>query len=175
MTTLLDQIFAANPRDKIYYLTLEFNHSAFRDDANNPTSIRLVKGFSSLTATLEASAPKNPSTAVTFQPCAFDIKIPVKDVSGQHDMQIVIDAASGEITRQLERVIAAPREPIQVIFREFVSSDLSAPQSTPVKMVAANPQVTAKRMTVTATFADLINKSFPSIRYTLQTHPGLAG
>jgi len=133
-----------------------------------------VQGFTALTATLESNAPKNPSTAVVFQPAAFDVKLPTKDGSGRHDMNIVIDAASGEVIDQLERVAAAVREPIQVIFREFVSTDLSAPQSTPIKMIAANPSVTATRATISATFADLINKSFPSIRYTLTTHPGLA-
>lgn len=174
MTTLLDQLFASNPRDKIYYLTLEFNHSAFRDEADAPTSIRLVQGYTPLVATLEAAAPKNPGAAVTFKPAAFNVELPVKGVDGRHDMKVVLDAVNGEVIAQLERVAAAVREPIQVIFREFVSSDLSGPQSTPIKMVAANPQVTALRATFTATFADLINKSFPSIRYTLTTHPGLA-
>lgn len=171
----LDELFASNIAGQIYYITLEFNHSAFRDSEGNPTAIRLVQGFDPLTATLEADAPYDASTSVLFQPAAIDVELPVKNVEGRHDMRIILDAASGEIIRQLELVAAAPREAIRVLFREFISSDLSGPQSTPLRMTVINPQVTATRVTATATFADLVNKSFPSINYTLRTHPGLAG
>lgn len=174
MTTLLDELFASNPRDAIYYITLEFLHSAFRNAEGDPASIRLVQGFDALVATLEDDAPQDGGEAVTFQPCALAVKLPAKDVSGRHDMDISIDAASGEIIDQLERVAAAPREPIRVIFREFVSSDLSGPQSTPLRMIASSPQVAAARATVRASFADLVNKAFPSEVYKLSTHPGLA-
>ena len=174
MTQLLDEVYASNPADKIPYVTIELNHSAFRDELEQPTSIRLVRGHKDLTATLEAAAPFDPSTAVTFTAAAVAIKPPDKGIKGRQEMSLTIDAASGEIIRQLERVVAASREPIKVIYRVFVSSDLSAPQNTPVQMTILNPQVTPERVSARAVFTDVINKAFPSIYYTTITHPGLA-
>lgn len=170
MTQLLDELFASAPINATYYLTLEFRHSAF----TSPNTVRLVQGFKDLNATLEDNAPEDPSTLVTFVASALSIKPPTKGVEGNYDMQVVIDGADGEIVRQLELVAAANREPIKIRFREFISSDLSSPQSTPIEMTLINPQVSASRVTARAVFTDVTNKVFPSIKYTLTTHPALA-
>lgn len=169
MSDALNELFASAPVGVMYYATLEFRHSAF-----DPATIRLVQGFDDIVATLEPGAPVNPSTAVTFTAAAFSVRTPTKGVEGEYDMQLVIDAADGEITRQLELQAAANREPIKVRFREFISSDLSEPQSTAIEMTLINPKVDKNRVTARAVFADVVNKAFPSINYTLTTHPGLA-
>lgn len=172
---LLDELFASAPKGRYYYITLEFNHPSFRTEGTNEhTSIRLVQGFEPLSARIEAGAPFGAGQYVTFQPAAFDVELPTKGVSGEHSMNINIDGASAEITRQLERVATGVRAPIQVIFREFVSTDLSMPQSTPIKMTVLNPSVNGNRVSAQASYSDLLNKAYPSIKYTLNTHPGLA-
>tara|TARA_R110000744_G_scaffold174929_4_gene293669 strand:- start:943 stop:1461 length:519 start_codon:yes stop_codon:yes gene_type:complete len=171
--SLLDEVYASNPSDKILYTTLELLHSAF--DYQSPAGvIRLCSGFDDLTATLEAGAPFDPAAAVVFTASGLAIRAPNKGIKGRQEMTITLDAVSGEVIEQLEQVIAAPREPIKAILRYFVSSDLSEPQNIPYQMTVINPSVSPEQVTARAVFTDVLNKSYPAINYTLQSHPGLA-
>ena len=169
MTTALDELFAANPNNRIYYITIELSHSAFV-----PQVHRLVQGFQNLEATLEADAPFNGGELVTFSAAAFKISIPEKSVKGRQDLTCTIFGASYEIIEQLELQAKANREPVKITFREFESGDLSAPASVPITMTVLNPTAASDSVSFSATFADVINKQFPSIFYKLETHPGLA-
>lgn len=169
MTVALDELFASNPIDRTYYITLELSHSDF-----SPQVHRLVQGFDSLSATLEANAPYDASQLVTFQPAAFKISLPEKSVKGRQDMSVTLHGAAIEVVEQLELQAAGNREAVKVTFREFESGDLSSPASTPITMTVLNPRVKDGVVSFSATFADVINKSFPSIFYKLETHPGLA-
>lgn len=169
MTEALNELFASNPNDRVYYITLELSHSAF-----SPEVHRLVQGFSDLTATLEDDAPYNGGEEVTFKKSAFKLSIPEKSVKGRQDLTCTIYGASFEIIEQLELQAKANREPVKVTFREFQSGDLSEPASTPITMTVNTPSAVEDSVTFSATFADVINKQFPSIFYKLETHPGLA-
>jgi hypothetical protein len=168
MTTALDELFASNPSDRVYFLTLELSHSAF-----SPTAHRLVQGFEDLTATLEAGAPINPGAEVTFTKSAFELKLPEKNVKGRQDMTVTLYGAALEVVEQLELQRVANREPVKLRFREYESGDLTAPASLPIEMTVLAPTVTKGVVRFGASFADVINKSFPSINYTVKTHPGL--
>jgi hypothetical protein len=170
----LAEIFASAPVGHRLYMTLEFIHPAFRDDAGDPTTIRLVQGFEDITATLEATAPEDPGDAVLFTAAPFEVDLPLKDVKGRHDLNLVLDGVSGDVVRQLELQAAANRSPVKVILREYVSSNLSAPQGTPIKMTLLNPSVSMTRVSASAVFADVVNRAYPGIVYKLSTHPGLA-
>jgi hypothetical protein len=169
MTTALDELFASNPNNKTYYITIELSHSAF-----SPNVHRLVQGFTDLQATLEVDAPYNASEEVTFSKAAFKLSIPEKSVKGRQDLTCTIYGASYEIIQQLELQAKANREPVKITFREFESGDLTAPASQPITMTVLNPAAAADSVSFSATFADVINKQFPSIFYKLDTHPGLA-
>ncbi|MBV1952703.1 MAG: DUF1833 domain-containing protein [Cycloclasticus sp.] len=168
MTTALDELFASNPADKIYYLTLELSHSAF-----SPVAHRLVQGYSDLVATLEAGAPIDAGQQVTFAKSAFKLKLPEKNTKGRQDMSVTLYGAALEVVEQLERQRVANREPVKLRFREFQSGDLTAPASKAIEMTVLAPRVNKGVVSFGASFADVINKSFPSINYTVKTHPGL--
>ena len=173
MSGLLDDVYASNPSDKILYTTLELTHSAF--DYQSPAGvIRLVSGYEDLTATLESGAPFNPSTSVVFTASGLAVKPPDTGIKGRQEMSITIDAASGEIIGQLEKVVSANREPIKATLRYFVSSDLTEPQNTPYQMTVLNPSVKPESVSAKAVFSDVLNKAYPSINYTLTSNPGLA-
>lgn len=169
MTEALNELFASNPNDRDYYITIELSHSAFV-----PSVHRLVQGFRDLTATLEDDAPYNGGEEVTFKKAAFKLSIPEKGVKGRQDLTCTIFGASFEIVEQLELQAKSNREPVKITFREFESGDLSVPASVPITMTVINPSVTKDSVSFSATFADVINKQYPSIFYKLETHPGLA-
>jgi hypothetical protein len=169
VTQALDELFASNPVGVSYYLTLEISHSAFV-----PNVFRLVQGFNDVTATLESGAAFNAGEAVLFLASAFEVSLPEKNVKGRQDMSVTLHGAAIEAVRQLELQRAANREPIKLRFREFESGDLSSPASPTVEMTVVSAVVNSGVVELAASFADVINKSFPSTFYKTLTHPGLA-
>lgn len=167
LTQALKEAYAVAPNNTVAYHTLEIYHPAFT------TPIRVVRDFVDLTATLESTAPRNPSTAVTFTGYAFDIVPPEVSTIGVPQCQIQIDNVSREITANLELAIPTST-PIQVIYRMFISTDLSAPQNNPPMILTITSiSVDVFKVTATATFGDLVNKKFPSVIYDINTFPGL--
>jgi len=174
MTIELDELFASNMRDRDYYLTIELIHSAFRDENNNPTSWRFVRGFDALTAGLEATAPLNPGEMVSFQPMAFDIDQPLANSDGRFELSLTIDGAGGEIIRQLELQAEGDRERVEMIMREYTSADLTQPEPGFYSFTILDPVCTPLRVQARAVFSDPVNQAHPSINYTRETHPGLS-
>jgi len=169
MSRPIDTIFASNPKDKILYLTIELSNPAF-----SPVAHRLVQGWNDLTAGLEDDAAYNAGEMVTFKAAAFKVSLPEKGVKGRQDMSVTIYGASFEINEQLELQAKSNREPVKITIREYESGDLSKPASDPITMTVINPKSIDESVTFSATFADVVNKAFPSIVYKLSTHPGLA-
>lgn len=155
--------------------TLEIHHSDFRDDDGNPTAARLVNDWVDHDLTLEASAPLNGGEEVTFKGLPFKASLPEEtDTGAPAAVSIEVENVSREITVLLDQAIPS-MEPVLMIIREYMSSDTSAPHKLPVvKMYLSNIVVTPTSITASATFGNLTNRRFPGVRYTRQTHPGLA-
>lgn len=165
----LDQIFASNPKDALHLITIELHHPAF-----SPETHRFVQGFGMINAYLESDAPRDAGQEVVFTDGAFKIGLPAKNVRGRQDLTCTLYGPSLDIVEQLELMAQSSlHENVTIILREYDSRDLSEPDSV-LKMVVSNPIVKNDSVTFSASFADVVNKSFPSIFYKLETHPGLA-
>lgn len=163
----IKEAYASAPSNTIIYHTLELNHPAF------VTPIRVVRDYVDLTATLEATAPVNPSTAVTFQAFNFDFTKPEVSAAGVPQISISIDNVSTLIIENIELSMTT-MDLITAIYREYVSTDLSGPQNDPpihMNMITINADIF--HITATAGFTDLINRRFPSTMYTADAYPGL--
>lgn len=168
-TDLLNEIWASAPVDVERYPTLQLSNPNFEDDDGNPADHFLVgETLVPLTATLETG------TQATFLPIAFGYRYPEKGVKGREDLKITIDGVSQLIARQLDLAAEGQHAPIYCTYREFVSSDLSAPQIQH-HMILVNPQVSEMRVTATAVYSDAVNKQFPSTIRKVENYPGLAG
>lgn len=167
LSQAIREAYASAPVDVIPYDTLELRHSAFT------APIRVVAAHDNLTATLEADAPVDGGEAVLFVGYAFAFRRPEVSMSAVPEIEIVIDNVSGEIIDNIEASLETT-EVIEMTYRPYVSTDLSAPQMDPPMTVtishieAINGTVTAR-----ATFGDLGNQLFPSEAYTAQRFPGL--
>ena len=167
LSQALKEAYAAAPGNVVAYHTLEIYHPSF----THP--IRVVRDFVDLEATLESTAPRNASQAVTFVGFAFDIVPPEVSTTGVPSCQVTIDNVSRDIVANLELAISS-NQAITIIYRLFLSSDLTAPQNNPpmtLTVIAMTADVF--KVTATATFGDLVNKKFPSQQYTVETFPGL--
>lgn len=169
-TTLSDAIkeaFAAAPADEVIYHTLEIRHSSFA------SPIRVVRDLVDLDATLEADAPEDASTEVTFLGYAFDLVPPEVGAGGTPQLGIEIDNVSREILANIELAMASSSL-LTVIYRAYLASDLTAPANDPpltltIFQISANPM----RIRAVAGFQDIVNKRFPADTYTAERFPGL--
>lgn len=169
-TTLSDAIkeaYAAAPADEVIYHTLEIRHSSFA----NP--IRVVRDLVDLDATLEADAPEDALTEVTFLGYAFDLVPPEVGAGGTPQLVIEIDNVSREILANIELAMASSNL-LTAIYRAYLASDLTAPANDPpLTLTIFQINATPMRIRAVAGFQDIVNKRFPSDTYTAERFPGL--
>ena len=167
LTQALKEAYAAAPSNVVILHTLELRHPNFTQPA------RVVNDHNDLLARLEASAPENPLEYVTFQAFAWQMTLPGIDESASPEIVLVLDGVSDQIVKQLE-LAKQSQDVIEVTYRPFLSTDLSAPAMNP-PLTLVMTQVTADSMRVTArvTYQDLANRAFPGIDYTAERFPGL--
>ena len=167
LSQALREAYAAAPSAVIVYHTLEINHPAFT------APIRVVRDVVDLTATLEATAPHDPSTAVLFVAFRFDIVPPDVQPTSIPQCVIEMDNVGREIVAQLDLAMASGNL-ITCIYRQFIGTDLSAPQNNPpLTLTISAISATPLRVRATAGFTNLANKRFPGEDYTAERFPGL--
>ena len=165
--------YASAPEDEVVLDTLEFRHPLFLDNGS-PFAVRVVNDHSDLTATLEASAPMNPSASVTFKASYFAFTRPAESESGSTpEVEITVQNVSRYLMQYLDSAKES-RVPIEVTWRPYLASDLTAPHMNPPLTLTLR-SVTCDMMTVSARagFGDLTNRRFPAIEYTAKKFPGL--
>lgn len=170
-TTLSDAIkeaYASAPTAEIVYHTLEIYHPSFS------VPIRVVRDSVDLTATLEATAPRNPSTSVAFTAFSFDVVPPEVHATGMPTCVIEIDNVSREILAQVEAAMSSTAT-ISVIYRQFLSGNLAGgPENDPpLTLTVMSISADVYKIRATCGFADLVNKRFPRATYTAEQFPGL--
>lgn len=161
MSQLLQTVYASAPTDQVVIHTLELKHSAFTNGA-----IRLCQGFDDVSATLEDAS------TVTFSASGFGVSLPARAVKGRQDLQFQIDNVTGTALKNIHAAQEAGGA-VQVIYRAYLASDLSAPAQPPTVMTAVDVSATPLSVSVTASFHDLVNKSWPRRFYTPDFAPGL--
>lgn len=167
LSDALKEAYASAPSDEVVYHTLEFRHSAFS------TPIRVVRDNADLTARLEATAPVDPDTDVTFIGYAFDLTRPELSATGIPQCTIEIDNVSREILANIELAMASI-DPIEVTYREYLGSDLLGPQNDPpMTLQITSISADVFRVRATASFSDIGNRRFPREEYTTERFPGL--
>jgi hypothetical protein len=168
----LEEAWSNTPAGVRVLETLEFIFTR----AGVLTAERFVRNRQSLTATLESTAPVNPSTAVVFQPAGFEVKLPdATDAGPAPQLQIAVPNIGRELNEHLMAAAYSPT-PVQVIFRFYLSTDLTAPHSYPGPLIMDIDSITAESQGVvaTASFDDLSGRRFPRTEYLARLFPGLA-
>ena len=169
LSQALKEAYAAAPSNAVIYHTLEIRHPAFT------TPIRVVRDKVNLIATLESGAPVDASTAVTFVAFRFNLTPPEVSASGSPTCTVEIDNVGREVMVQIEAAQANPQI-TQITYRQYISSDLSAPQNNPpialdVIAISADPF----KISMTCGFDNLANRRFPRQTYNAERFPGLIG
>jgi hypothetical protein len=168
LTEALREAWASCPPSVIEYATVEIHHPTW--DA----PVRLVQGRDNLTATLEASAPRNPGETVTFAAFPFTFTLPKKG-EGRQELMLTIENATRLLMSAIESLDLSTDSPVRVIYRPYLSSDLSGPHmNPPLQLTVRTISATPKAVTLTCGYADFANRRFPWRVYRIEEFPGLA-
>lgn len=167
LSQAIKEAYASAPAASVILHTLEIWHPNFT------VPIRVVRDTVTLEATLEAGAPRNAGELVSFVGYAFDITPPDVEHSSIPQCVIEIDNVSRDILAQFDLALG-DINPITVIYRAFLSDDLSGPENDPpLTLTIMSISASVFRIRATAGFGDLTNKRFPGVDYTAEVFPGL--
>ncbi|MDD5028908.1 MAG: DUF1833 family protein [Rhodoferax sp.] len=167
LSQALKEAYASAPSGVVIYHTLELYHPAFS------SPVRVVRDYADLTATLEATAPRNPSEAVTFVAFSFDFTKPEVSPTGIPQITLTMDNVDRAIVANIEAAMSST-DAVTVIYREYLSTDLTAPANNPpLEMTLLSVIADVFKVTATAGFPNLMNKRFPTTEYNSEVFNGL--
>lgn len=154
--------------DQVVFHTIELRHPDFL------APIRVVHGFQSIGAKLEASAPADPGATVSWVAYPFDFSRPEVSPDGVPQITLTIDNVSREIVANLELALGSTNA-ITITYREYLAESLLVgPQNNPpLTMELLSCSATPFQVTATAGFTNLMNRRFPTVEYSAETFPGL--
>lgn len=177
MSEAIQDAYANAPSDVVILHTLEFLHPNFRNEFGKPDSARVVREAdveAVLKAKLEANAPMHAGEYVDFQPVIFDLSLPPEEDSGNTgELSLSVQNAASTLIPYLDQAQDS-NEPIRIIYRPYVSTDLTEPDiKPPLSLYIRTVNVDLANVTATAGFGDLSNRRFPYLIYKATEHPGL--
>lgn len=134
---------------------------------SRPDSIYLVKNREDLDLTLETG------TTITFKGCAFRMALPPSGDNGLQELTVAVDNVDREASDYLDSV-KTTGVPVQVTYRPYLNSVRTEPQmDPPLVLFLGDAKITVFEVTGRASFADLINKKFPTQLYVRSRFPSL--
>ena len=157
--TILATIYASAPAGEVLIPTIEIRHASV-------PSVYICAGFENTTATTEDD------DVVVFIATGMDVSLPAKDDSGNQVLSFAIENITGEAQRYVEAALTAGGD-IQLIYREYLASDLSAPASRPLVMTVVGGSFEGGTFQCQASYYDMLNTAWPRRRYTADFAPGI--
>ncbi|TCW07749.1 uncharacterized protein DUF1833 [Raoultella sp. BIGb0138] len=155
--TILNRLYASSGSEVIIE-TLQINIG--------DTVHYLCKGYDDITATTENDA------VITFSAAAIDIAIPARNSDGTQDLQFAISNIDGEVSTAIRHALAN-LDNASLTYRQYVSTDLSAPATVPYTLAIKSGSWTAIQAQITAGYMNVLDTAWPRFRYTLNEFPGL--
>lgn len=156
--TILQEVYASAPNDKILIHTLQVSHSSI-------DTLYFARAYEDLSATLENGAD------VTFAASGIAMQLPQRGIRGREDLVFQLDNVTGVALDAVDTMMEDGGT-AEITYRGYVSTDLTGPQET-VRLIATSVKANAQSVAITATFREFINKAWPRRRYTLANYPGL--
>jgi len=162
----LAEVYATAPTDKYYVETLTLIHPIFENGVRHLTNHN--GGW------IGSMGDDYPGGIATYNYAPFIASPPSDADQGAISLQVAIDNASRTLMEELERLSQFPSQPIEVIYRVYLSSDPQVLQNEPpLKLSVDTVTATQDFVTFNATITSLRNRPFPSQLYTTRLYPGL--
>ena len=166
LSEALKEAYAMAPSNVFVIETIELQHPDIEG------VLRFVAGYENLEAWIEGqNSEVDPATV--FERGAFRIKLPSSGNDGFQNLQITVDNVDRRIS-DFCQIAATHKEPIVILYRPYLSNDLTAPQlDPPLTLYLRDVTISEFNVTGKASFADIINRKFPSQLYTRTRFPSL--
>lgn len=155
--TILNRLYASSGEEVIIE-TLQINIG--------PEIHYLCKGYEDITAATENG------DVVTFKAAAIDIALPARNSDGTQDLQFAIDNIDGVVSTAIRNALGNLTG-ATLTYRNYVSTDLTAPAAVPYTLAVKNGYWTATQAQITAGYMNVLDTAWPRYRYTLPYYPGL--
>lgn len=126
----------------------------------------LCEGYENITAVTEEGV------TVTFMACAIVLSLPARNEDGTQDLKFMLCNIDGVVSTAIKSTIDTLSS-ASIIFRKYISSDLTAPAEPPYIMPVKGGSWTPLTVNVTAGFKSMLDYAWPRDRYTLTYFPGL--
>lgn len=153
--------------DDFFIETLEFQHPVFT------SPIRITSQPKAYTLTLEATASVDPSTAVNFQTCPFEIRRPKKGDRGFQQVTIGLPNIDRIISSEIDRARASGGA-LTCYWRTYAFTQQTAPiLDPPPRFEIKSGNITPFEISLQANFFEFLNDKFPGKVYTSSFAPGL--
>ncbi|HBP5289134.1 DUF1833 family protein [Pseudomonas aeruginosa] len=159
MATALERFYASDGPDRPI-ATIEITR------ASRPDPILICQGFNDLTCMTEDAR------LLTFVAGAIDVSIPKRDNSGNQNVGFAIDNVTGFAQQYIAEAIDAG-EPVTLVLRIYLESDLTAPAERPYRMRVKGADFESLTVQVEAGYYDLINTAALRHIYNVSEFPGL--
>lgn len=157
--TILSRLYASGGTE-VLIPTLELECTAWAAPE------RICHGFEDITATDENGVAK------TYQAGGIQLALPKRDTTGTQLLTFAVDNVSGRAQQLLDASIEAQAR-VRLTFRQYLSTDLSAPADRPLKFDVRDMVMQGSVVQITAAFFDLINTAWPRRYYTAEFAPGI--
>lgn len=130
-------------------------------------SLYLIQDRAGRTLTLEDD------TTHDFEPVGFRFNLPSVGVNGVQELTVSIDNVDRRIT-DFVNTVKGSNIPVTLRYRPYLSNDNTQPQiNPPLTLFMRDMVISAYEVSGRATFADVINRKFPSELYTRKRFPSL--
>lgn len=160
-TAAIKEAFALAPTTKVILHTLEIRQDGVQDP------IWIVQSRRTLEAKDELGVDR------VFEPVGFQFALPPSNEEGFRSLTLSIDNVGRRVMDFVETA-KTERETVVIRYRPYLSDDLTGPQmDPPLELYLKDIQVNTHQVSGRATFADVVNKKFPSQTYTRERFPAL--
>lgn len=169
ITTAMKQTYAVCPTGVTLYQTIELYYAGWDEP------VRVCRGYDTIEATLELTAPRNPGEPVIFLPIGFGLKLPALRETELPYLEVSIFDASTLLVTPIDQAREDPDAQIDVIYRTFASNHLHEPGETYTPVLRmSNVHYDELSVSGRATYLDILNRRFPGREYGFDEFPGLA-
>jgi hypothetical protein len=161
LTEALKEAYASAPAAKTIINTLEIRQEGVQD------TIYLAQSRISVTAFDENGVER------VFEPSGFQFALPPSSKEGFQSLNLSMMNINRRVSDFL-RIAKSEPVAVKVIYRPYLSDDLSEPQmNPPLVLFLKDAQATSYEVAGRATFLDVVNKRAPSELYTRERFPAL--
>jgi hypothetical protein len=167
ISAALAAVYATAPTARYYIETLTLVHPIFIESTNKAGEFFMTNQRDGFTGTLETG------DVVDFLPVPFTAIPPNSEEQSDLQLQVGIDNVSKTLMEDIEKLGQTPNVPIEVIYRVFLSDDLTVQNDPPLKLDILAVKATQQMVSFAAGLTNLRSKPFPAQLYTTALFPGL--